>query len=678
MTDFRTRQITSALASPNQVGGTLKTNSVLQERYAIMGILGVGGMGAVYKARDLRFPNVTKLVAVKEMINLAPDPSLRQMIVRNFEREANLLAMVNHPAIPKIYDLINYDDRSYLVMEYIEGKDLEAVLNDTSGMLPEEQVLSWAVQLCDVLTYIHSHQPDPIVFRDLKPSNVMLDFHENIRLIDFGIAKGFQSGQKGTMIGTEGYSPPEQYRGEAGPLGDLYALGATLHHLLTKRDPRLEPPFSFSERPVRKLNPNITVEFELVVNTSLAYTPTDRFRSAAAMKEALIAVRNGTHHPVSSELAHQASALTNQLSPGERPPSFMPTTQPSYGTALIPASSVAAMPGVAATPTPLAPVVPGVVPLWVFNCEDEIRGQPLIVGKLIYAGVYDNNLYALTRADGKFVWKFAAEGGFAASPVADGNNVVIGSEDGKVYAINGENGRKLWDYETAEPIRCTARVSQGHIFVGSDDNFLHAINTQTGRSAWKFEAGAPVRSRPAISEKESRVFFGCEAGEIYALDFSGAMKWKRTTKRSVTSSPALVEGLVIVGSSDYNVYVLETNSGWPVWKFRTNKPVVSSPAVTEKAAYVGSADGNLYAIDLRSGRRLWSFETGDQVASNPAIYKSAIYFGSVDGYVYCIELKDGKLRWKFKTEGAVISSPTVTDDIVYIGSTDRKLYALAA
>jgi eukaryotic-like serine/threonine-protein kinase len=664
MTDFRTRQITSALRSGNSAGGTLKTGAVLQERYSIMGILGMGGMGAVYRARDMRFPNVTKLVAVKEMINLAPDPGLREMIIRNFEREANLLATLNHPAIPKIYDLLSSEDKSFLIMEYIEGKDLEAILNDNQGFMPQQQVLTWAIQLCDVLTHIHSHEPEPIVFRDMKPSNVMIDQHENVRLIDFGIAKGFQAGQKGTMIGTEGYSPPEQYRGEAGPGGDIYALGATLHHLLTKRDPRLEPPFSFSERPIRKFNASVAPEFEIVINTSLAYNPTDRYTSSGAMKEALLAVRNGTARPATPDIVQRTAMLTNPIGAAERPP-IMPISIP--------------------TPPPVAEEVKtqaqagvGIIPLWVFDCEDEIRGQPLAAGKFIYIGAYDNNVYAVSRTEGKFAWKYAAEGGFAASPVIEGSNLYIGSEDGKFYSLTAETGRVVWTYETEEPIRCTARVAQGHIFFGADDARLHAINIQSGRRAWWFETPGAIRSRPAISEKEGRVFFGCESGEIYAVDFSGSQKWKQRAKRGVTSSPALSEGLVIVGSFDYSVYGLELSTGWPVWKFRTQKPVISSPAVTEKAAYVGSADGNLYAIEMRGGRQLWKFETGDQVASSPAIYKSAIYFGSVDGFVYCIELHNGKLRWKFKTEGAVISSPTVVDDVVYIGSADKKLYALAA
>ncbi|MBI4769011.1 MAG: serine/threonine protein kinase, partial [Chloroflexi bacterium] len=162
-----------------------------------MGVLGVGGMGAVYKARDLRFPNVTKLVAVKEMINVAADPALREMIVRNFEREANLLATLSHPAIPRIYDYFTEENRSYLVQELISGQDLEAILTGAEGFLDEVEVVSWAVQLCDVLTFLHNHQPQPIVFRDMKPSNVMIDDLGHVRLIDFGIARGFQANQKG-------------------------------------------------------------------------------------------------------------------------------------------------------------------------------------------------------------------------------------------------------------------------------------------------------------------------------------------------------------------------------------------------------------------------------------------------------------------------------------------------
>jgi serine/threonine protein kinase len=125
----------------------LQPGATLQNRYQIQGVLGVGGMGSVYRARDLRFPTVTKLVAVKEILNLAPDPTVREMIVKTFEREANILATLSHPAIPQIYEYFTQGDRSFLVQEYIEGKDLEGSLGEVPGLLTEELVAYWTVQL---------------------------------------------------------------------------------------------------------------------------------------------------------------------------------------------------------------------------------------------------------------------------------------------------------------------------------------------------------------------------------------------------------------------------------------------------------------------------------------------------------------------------------------------------
>jgi len=320
--------------------GQLQSGVTLQDRYLILGILGSGGMSSVYKGRDLHFPNVTKLVAVKEMINMAADPTMYEMVVRNFEREADLLATLSHPAIPRIYDYFTQDDSSFLVMEFIEGKDLEATIRESEGFLEEDKVINWAIELCDVLAYLHNHQPQPVIFRDMKPSNVMVHKHGHIYLIDFGIARVFQPGQKGTMIGTEGYSPPEQYRGEASPQGDVYALGATLHHLLTKRDPRAEPPFTFTDRPIRDINPAIKPETEAVINGALAYEPRDRYPSAEAMKEALIAAAKKT-----GILASGATAAVIHTGPE-------------------------------------------VEELWSFECEDEIRGSPNIGNGNVYIGCY--------------------------------------------------------------------------------------------------------------------------------------------------------------------------------------------------------------------------------------------------------------------------------------------------
>jgi outer membrane protein assembly factor BamB len=655
-----------------QVESGLQPGATLQNRYQVQGVLGVGGMGSVYRARDLRFPNVTKLVAVKEILNLAPDPTVREMIVKTFEREANILATLSHPAIPQIYDYFTQGDRSFLVQEYIEGKNLETYLADEPGLLTEDLVAGWTVQLCDVLSYLHSHQPDPIVFRDLKPSNVMLDQHNRIRLIDFGIARAFAAGQKGTMIGTEGYSPPEQYRGEASPPGDIYALGATIHHLLTKQDPRLEPPFSFAERPLRKLNPGVGAEFDAIVATALNYNPTERFGSAQAMKDAVLSLRRRHTGMLTNPFANTASARAASAAPTSA------GANPNAAPGAVPAPGAVSASGATPAPASATSAATGgeVEPIWRFKCEDEVRGTPLLTAGLICVGAYDNNLYGISVDNGELKWKYATDGGLPGSPVAFEDLILIGSEDQRLHTLSARSGRIQWTYGTDGPIRSTPRVAEGHIFFGSDDGYLHAVNMGTGRRAWRAEAGAAVRGRPAVSS--DRIYFGTEAGEFYALDYSGQFIWRGKAKRAITSSPLLHKGVVYFGSVDGQLYAMEAGKGWVVWKFRTGRAIISSPELNGNLLYVGSADRNMYAVDMRSGREAWRYEASDQVNTSPAVYQNTVYFGSIDGCVYALDAANGRLRWKFRSGGPVTSSPVVADGVVYIGSTDHYLYALSA
>ena len=612
--------------------GQLLPGTNLVNRYLIQDVIGVGGMGSVYRARDLHFPNVVKLVAVKEMINQAPDLLVRQTVVQNFEREANILATLSHPSIPRIYDYFTLDNRSYLVLEFVNGRDLEVVLSQADTFISEEQILDWAIQLCDVLNFLHTHKPDPIVFRDMKPSNVMVNQHNHIILVDFGIAKPFQTGQKGTMIGTEGYSPPEQYRGEANAQADIYALGATIHHLATRRDPRLEPPFSFAERPIRKINPSISVELETVINTALQYNVENRFKMVEDLKQALIG-------------AARKTGLLNRISTNQTP------------------SGAAASAG-------------GIKPVWAFQCEDEIRGTPLYWSGMLFAGCYDNNLYALNAANGEFQWKYPAEGGIVSRPIAAEDTLFFGSEDKRLHAVNARTGKMSWLYYSDGRIRSSGRIADGHIFIGSDDKYLHAVNLSTGRMAWRYEVGDEVRSTPFIVN--DLIYFGSEGGELICLDFRGQLKWRFKAKRAITSSPWVQDNVVFFTSMDGFMYALDAKSGWLVWRFRMDKASIVSPYVSEGLVYAGSSDGHIYAVDVRNARETWRYKTGHQVNGSPIIYKDSVYVGSVDNYLYCLESRTGRLRWKFETKGPITGTPCIYDDILYFGSTDHFLYALMA
>ncbi len=273
--------------SPAPTVGALEAERKLEEQYRIDQVIGIGSFSTVYRARDLRYPDALRWVAIKEMVNRSTDPELQAMFTQNFRREAEILASLRHPAIPKFLDFLTFQDRMILVMEHIDGRNLEMLLNETEGYLNTQRVISWAAQLCDVLTYLHDREP-PIIFRDIKPSNIIIDRQDIVRLIDFNIAKVFEFGVPSARVGTEGYSPPEQYHGASSPQGDLYALGATLHQLLTKKDPRFEAPFSFEQRRITQINPEVSSALEQVIFRALAYSPDDRFSSAEDMKEALL------------------------------------------------------------------------------------------------------------------------------------------------------------------------------------------------------------------------------------------------------------------------------------------------------------------------------------------------------------------------------------------------------
>lgn len=630
-------------------GNGLRAGTVLQGRYMVLGELGAGGFSSVYRARDLRFPSVTRLCAVKEMFIGTADPEMRELTIKSFEREASMLAMLNHPAIPDIFDYFTDGNRSYLVLEFVPGQNLQQWLDETDEYLDEPKALDWALQVCDALAYLHSQKPQPIVFRDLKPSNIMLDTYNHIRLIDFGIAKLFEASEdKGTMIGTAGYTPPEQYRGEATPAVDVYGLGATLHHLLTRQDPRQETPFTFSERPIRAANPSISRAFEAIIMRCLAYDPKDRFPDAMALREALL---------VLSQSDVDEADLEQRLGLMDSPRPF-----DEAGGASAPAASLKAG-------------ISQVKPLWVFRCEDEIRTRPAVAKGIVFAGAYDNNLYAVTADRGEFLWKYPTGGGIGGSPTVYEDAVLIGSSDHSLYSLQLRKGRLNWQFNAEGAIYSTPAARFDHAFFGADDGFFYVVNLMRGLLYWKTNIYSPVRSTPYVSDE--LVYFGTEGGQILGLELAaGKPKWQIKAKRAVTSSPKVADDILYVGSSDGTVYAIDASSGWPIWRFQTKGPVISTPVLHEDSLYIGSADGNLYAIDITRGRQLWAYPTNGQIVSTPRVWGNTVYFGSTDGSIYGVSTRRGELQWRFDTGSPIIGSPTILNSVLYIGSTDHCLYAL--
>jgi eukaryotic-like serine/threonine-protein kinase len=265
--------------------GSIAVGTPLQGgRYVIKSVLGQGGMGAALLASDKRLDN--KLVVIKELISESTDSQKLREDELNFKREVVTLAHLDHPLIPNVTDNFDENLRFFMVQEYVEGENLEEHIDRLKQPMKERDVLIHASEILDVLNYL-SEQTPPIVHRDIKPANIIISSKDKrAHLVDFGIARADVARnarrKQTSALGTPGYAPPEQYQGNADPRSDLYALGATLYHLLTNRDPRNAPPFSFS--PARMLNPQLSPEVERLLKRALENDINQRYQSAQAMK----------------------------------------------------------------------------------------------------------------------------------------------------------------------------------------------------------------------------------------------------------------------------------------------------------------------------------------------------------------------------------------------------------
>ena len=251
-----------------------RIGSIIDKKYEILKEIGKGGMSTVYLAMDKR---LNKQWAVKEIQKIANDKN-NEIVVQSLLVEANMMKKLDHPSLPRIVDIIDTGKVIYVIMDYIEGESLDKILK-ASGAQSQDKVIEWAKQLCDVLNYLHSQNP-PIIYRDMKPSNVMLKPEGTLKVIDFGIAREYKEHNIADTVslGTKGYAAPEQFggKGQTDARTDIYCLGVTLYHLITGQNPT-EPPYEIY--PIRKWNPYLSSGLEAIITKCTQLNPEDRYRN---------------------------------------------------------------------------------------------------------------------------------------------------------------------------------------------------------------------------------------------------------------------------------------------------------------------------------------------------------------------------------------------------------------
>ncbi len=300
----------------------LKAGEILRERYQLERIIGQGGMGNIYLANDLRLQG--RQCAVKEVAHdMSLDPDMLKEVRDQFFREATVLARLDHPNLPKVSDFFSIDNLDYLVMDYVPGNDLRTIMMEARQnhrFIPEEDVLNWANQIANALTYLHTQDP-PVLHRDIKPSNLKLTPSGLLKLVDFGLVKILAKGEVTITVlqgqGTAIYTPLEQYGGDMGHTGirsDIFSFGATLYHLLTNEAPAdarerfLDPAALISPR---QINPEVSIRTERAILHAMNLHPDQRPATAEDFRRILLG-----NQPVILQNVQSASSLRDLFRTG--------------------------------------------------------------------------------------------------------------------------------------------------------------------------------------------------------------------------------------------------------------------------------------------------------------------------------------------------------------------------
>ncbi len=587
--------------------GPLKPGMLLDGRYKIIDLIKTGGMGSVYKAL---FTKVDKICAVKELIPPYGTPEEQEKATEWFKREAKILSQLSHPNLPEFMDCFVTDGRYYLTMNFIEGEDLETKLKrEGNPGFSVYEVVEWTRQVLEVLNYLHSQDP-PVVYRDMKPANIMVNDEGVAKIIDFGIARVIcQQGEiKKTAIGTDGYAPIEQCKGNAEPRSDLYALGATMHHLLTGVAPI---PFRF--KPLREVIPSIPQYLEDIVAKALQDKLEDRFSNAkemlAAFPEKPVAEKGNKNWDFGT-----GGDITAPITLSEGRIFFSSGDKKVY--------SLDAREG---------------RKVWEFNSGSyAFSSAPCIWEGSLYFGC-GKKIYCLSAGTGEKRWEYNLPCGIESSPAAGEGRVFFGANDGIFYCLDAKEGKPLCEFKSENSIVSRPVLADKFVYFGSDDYSIYCLFADSGKQIWKFKTGGMIKASPCIANKY--IYCGSFDNRLYCLDSENGRKaWEFKTKFWVYSTPCVVEDRVYFGSFDKTFYCIDgIKFGKKIWDFKTPGRITSSPCYAAGRVYFGSSNNTFYCLGAKNGRNFWSFKTDGKIWSGPCLDEGRIYFGSNDGKLYCLD-----------------------------------------
>jgi outer membrane protein assembly factor BamB/serine/threonine protein kinase len=662
--------------------------------YRLLRLLGRGSFGAVYLAQSA---SQQKPVALK----LLQMPLSGREEFKSFLNEARTMRL-QHPHIVPLLDFgTSREDLPYLVMEYVPGGTLRERY-PRGTRLPLTAVCHYISQMASALYYAHGHQ---VIHRDVKPENMLLRADGIALLSDFGIAKTIEQSTAASLANTAGtpaYIAPEQSYGKPQLASDQYALAIVAYEWLTGSRPFTGTPTEIVIRhrldappPLRTYRQDLPAEAEQVIARALAKQPEERFATIEQFAQALNAALQQTS---TANVSSMPPAPTPPLSAPLAPSLTLPQRMAAPSQAENPS-----MPG-RETPVPLQPTPafdgrvwsqpisgrgPAGTPLaHQFTAYQTPSSRPLS-NELVNISANDKSVQPQGFWRSVPPWQRMVLAALALVIIAGGLFAYSAlSVPATATSNTGHQAttNPLINQATANAI-ATARSEQtatarAQATVQAQAAAqAHVIATAQAQGKpqllWTFTTGGPIWSSPAVAN--GVVYIGSNDYNLYAVNtVTDQEEWTFATRGTLHYLPTVVNGVVYIDSADAHLYAIDAATGQLKWSFGTKAGISASPVVANGIVYVGSGDGNLYAIDAATGLQKWAFPTGGSIWGPPTVANGVVYVGSIDDKLYAVNASTGQLKWVFVAASYIAVAPTIANGVVYAGSLDDKLYAIDA
>lgn len=604
----------------------------LADRYRLEAPLGEGGMAEVWRATDER---MDRYVAVK-LLHTYIHPNERN----RFFQEVKALSKLSHPGVVQVFDLGSEQNRTYFVMELVEGGPFDKIGPFEDG-LEGLHLISASIKALEALEHLHTRG---VIHRDLTPRNILVTPEGQPKVMDFGLAYIMQESRHftrtGITVGTPEYMAPEQAKGQPlTPQADLYSFGAVLYKTFTGR-PLFEGENDQSvlfqhvyENPKspQAHNPAIPADVAALIVSLLQKNPADRPASAAAAR-AVLEESLRVYREILSSTPRAGASRTGYYPTGPARPEQL-ELRGSYDL-----SGEVAWPGelVAREGNLWVGAGQGIARLDLTDGSvyrqrmgDEVSAPPVVTHDRIYVAAWDGRLTGMSLS-GRPILSFPTRAEITAAPLVS-ELVYLAGRDGFLYALDASGGLK-WGFQAGGQLAASPTLYRGLLFCSSENGWLYALDPQSGHLRYKVETG-PVHSVTAA--KGGLLFIPTWAGELHAFDpLTREVKWSYDLEGELWAAPTVDEKRIFVASWAGKLYALDVHSGDEVWELEVGK-VTAALSLSHGILYAATEEGKVLGIEASTGRILFEATGLGPIQAPPLPYRGALYVATLAGKLYC-------------------------------------------